>query len=114
MIVLDEFDFLVKDDKLAISIDCPTEEIKNLIWDCKNVIILSCMNDRKYALINILPSIREILEKVATVLVIFKQQNEIISAFDVELIKDNALEFDDLFNDGCISCCEKFEKLAKK
>ena len=113
MIVLDEFEFLVKDNELAIAIDCPTKEIKSLIWDYKNVIILNFIDNNKYALINILPNIREILEKVATVLIIFKQNDEVVDAFDVELIKDNSLNFDDLFEEGAISCYKKLEELKE-
>lgn len=113
MNVLDEFEFLLKDDKLAISIDYPVEEIKSLVWDYKNVIILSFINGSKCALINILPNIREVLEKIETVMIIFKQNNEIVKAFNVELIKDNSLGFEDLFEKGAISCYKKFEELQK-
>ena len=49
----------------------------------------------QYVLTNILPNIREILEKTETVMVIFKQKQDVVEAYDVEIIKDATLEFDD-------------------
>lgn len=114
MIVLDEFEFLVKDSELAISLDCPSNAIKRLVWDCKNVIILEFTDGNKFALINILPNIRDLLRNAKSVLVIFNQNNEIVDAYDVELIKNDAMGYDDLFEAGAISCCKKFEELKEK
>ena len=72
MIVLDNHEFNIKNNELAISIDCPVAEINNLKWDTKNTIILSMEDGIQYALTNILPNIREILEKIETVMIVFE------------------------------------------
>ncbi len=113
MIILDDFEFHIKNNELAISVDCPVAEINNLKWDTKNTIILSMEDGTQYVLTNILPNIREILEKTETVMVIFKQKQDIVEAYDVEIIKDATLEFDDLFNEEAVSCYRKFEELKK-
>ena len=74
MIVLDNYEFNIKNNELAISIDCPVAEINNLKWDTKNTIILSMEDGKQYILTNILPNIREILEKIETVMIVFKQK----------------------------------------
>ena len=113
MIVLDNFEFHIKNNELAISIDCPVAEINNLKWDTKNTIILSMEDGKQYILTNILPNIREILEKIETVMIVFKQKQDIVEAYNVEIIKDTTLEFDDSFNEEAISCYRKFEELKK-
>ena len=113
MIVLDNFEFHIKNNELAISIDCPVAEINSLKWDTKNTIILSMEDGKQYILTNILPNIREILEKIETVMIVFKQKQDIIEAYNVEIIKDTTLEFDDSFNEEAISCYRKFEELKK-
>ena len=113
MIVLDNFEFHIKNNELAISIDCPVAEINNLKWDTKNTIILSMEDGEQYLLTNILPNIREILEKIETVMIVFKQKQDIVDAYDIEIIKDTTLEFDDLFNEEAISCYRKIEELKK-
>ena len=113
MIILDNFEFHIKNNELAISIDCPVAEINNLRWDTKNTIILSMENGTQYALINILPNIRKILERIETVMIVFKQKQDIVDAYDIEIIKDTTLEFDDLFNEEAISCYRKIEELKK-
>lgn len=113
MIVLDNFEFHIKNNELAISIDCPVAEINNLKWDTKNTIILSMEGGEQYLLTNILPNIREILKKIETAMIVFKQKQDIIEAYNVEIIKDTTLEFDDSFNEEAISCYRKFEELKK-
>ena len=113
MIVLDNFEFNIKNNELAISIDCPVAEINNLKWDTKNTIILSMEDGEQYLLTNILPNIREILEKIETVMIVFKQKQDIVDAYDIEIIKDTTLEFDDSFNEEAISCYRKIEELKK-
>lgn len=113
MIILDDFEFHIKNNELAISVDCPVAEINNLKWDTKNTIILSMEDGIQYVLTNILPNIREILEKTEKVMVIFKQKQDVVEAYDVEIIKDATLEFDDLFNEEAVSCYRKFEELKK-
>ncbi len=113
MIILDNFEFYIKNNELAISIDCSVAEINNLRWDTRNTIILTMENGEQYLLTNILPNIRDILQRIETVMIVFKQKQEIVEAYDVEIIKDNTLEFDDLFNEEAISCYRKFEILKK-
>ncbi len=113
MIVLDNFEFHIKDNELAISIDCPVAKINNLKWDTKNTIILSMEDETQYILTNILPNVREILERIETAMIIFKQKQDIVEAYNVEIIKDTTLEFDDSFNEEAISCYRKFEELKK-
>ncbi len=113
MIVLDEFEFHIKDNELAIFLDCSVAEINDLKWDTKNTIILSMEGGKQYVLTNILPNIREILKRVKTVLIVFKQKQDIVEAYNVEIIKDTTLEFDDSFNEEAISFYRKFEELKK-
>ena len=113
MIVLDNFEFNIKNNELAISIDCPVAEINNLKWDTKNTIILSMEGGEQYLLTNILPNIREILKKIETAMIVFKQKQDIVEAYNVEIIKDTSLKFDDSFNEEAISCYRKFEELKK-
>ena len=113
MIILDSFEFYTKNNELAILIDCPVAEINNLRWDTKNTIILSMENGEQYILTNILPNIREILEQRETAMVVFKQEQDIVEAYDIKIIKDPTLGFEDLFNEEAISCYRKFEELKK-
>lgn len=113
MIVLDHFEFHIKNNELAIFIDCPVAEINNLKWDTKNTIVLSMEDGKQYILTNILPNIREILEKIETAIIVFKQKQDIVEAYNVEIIKDATLEFDDLFNEEAISFYREFEELKK-
>lgn len=113
MIILDNFEFHAKNNELAISIYFPVAEIDNLRWDTKNTIILSMKNGEEYILTNILPNIREILKQIKTVMIVFKQEQNIVEAYDVEIIKDTTMKFDDLFNEEAISCYRKLEELKK-
>jgi len=113
MIVVEEFEFLVNGDEIAIAADIPVMNIKNLCWDGKNVIIADTDDSGRFAFINILPNIRVLLESAKILMFIFKCDNEVVEAFDVELTKDTSLEFDDLFNEGAISCYKKLEELKK-
>lgn len=113
MTVVEEFEFLINGNELAIVADIQVINIKNLRWDGKNVIIADTDGYDSFAFINILPNIRDMLENTKTLMFIFRNDNEVVEAFDVELIKDASLEFDDLFNDGAISCYKKLEELKK-
>ena len=113
MIILDSFEFLVNNTELGIQIDCPVADIKDLRWDGKNVIILSMENGTQYLLTNILPLIRNILKEIKTVLVIFKHEETILEAYEVDLIHDTSLEFDDFFEQEAQSCYEEIQKLAQ-
>ena len=46
-------------------------------------------------------------------MVIFKQKQDVVEAYDVEIIKDATLEFDDFFNEEAVSCYRKFKELKK-
>ena len=113
MTVVEEFEFLINGNELAIAADIQVINIKNLRWDGKNVIIADTDGYDSFAFINILPNIRNMLENTKTLMFIFKNDNEVVEAFDIELIKDTSLEFDDSFNEEAISCYRKFEELKK-
>ena len=46
-------------------------------------------------------------------MIVFKQKQDIVEAYNVEIIKDTSLKFDDSFNEEAISCYRKFEELKK-
>lgn len=113
MTELDEFEFLVKDNQLAISVDFPVCEISDIKWDTRNTIILSLKDGRQYILSNILPNIRETLSKIKNIMIIFKQGENILEAFDTEIIKEPSLPFNDSFNEEALSFYRAFEELKK-
>lgn len=113
MIIVEKFEFLISGDELAIAVDFPVTNIKNICWDGKNTIVINSENDNKYVLMNILPNIRQMLENTKTLMLIFMQGQEIAEAYDIELTKDTSLEFDDLFYEEAISCYRKIEELKK-
>lgn len=114
MIELDDFEFLVKDNELAVSVDLPVCEINNIKWDTRNTLILSTQDGKEYILSNILPNIREMLRTTETIMIIFKQEENIIEAFDSTVIKDPSLAFDDSFNKDALSLYREFEELKKE
>lgn len=113
MIILDNFEFLTNDSELAISLDCPVGKITCLEWDTKNTIIMSMEDGNQYVLTNILPNIRDMLEKISTVMVIFMKDQDIIEAYDIKIVKNITLSFDDLFSDQAIDYYKKFNELCK-
>lgn len=113
MIIVEKFEFLISDNELAIAVDFPVTNIKNICWDGKNTIVINSENDNKYVLMNILPNIRQMLDNTKTLILIFMQGQEIAEAYNIELTKDTSLEFDDLFYEEAISCYRKIKKLEK-
>lgn len=113
MLVFENFDFLVNGQDLSIVVEHPIVAIKSLEWDEKNTILMQDDDDNKYAFVNILPNIREILQKVTSVMIVFQQNNDIIDAYEVELSKNSNLSFEDNFNSEAIACLRKLEDLKK-
>lgn len=113
MIILDKFEFLTDETELAIAVDIAPVEVEKLVWDTKNTIILTTADQQKYALINILPDIRKMLARLNEIMVIFKSGDNIKEAFEVELIKDDSLNFEDNLHDEAVETYNEFEKLKK-
>lgn len=113
MIILDKFEFLTDETELAIAVDIAPCEVEKLVWDTKNTIILTTSDQQEYALINILPDIRKMLARLNEIMVIFKSGDNIKEAFEVELIKDDSLNFEDNLHDEAVETYNEFEKLKK-
>lgn len=113
MFVFENFDFLVNGQNLSIVVEHPVIDVKSLEWDERNTILMQDNEGNEYVFINILPNIREILQKVMSIIIIFQQNNDIIDAYEVELSKNSNLSFEDKFNDEAIGCLRKFEELKK-
>lgn len=113
MIILDKFEFLTDETELAIAVDIAPVEVEKLVWDTKNTIILTTSDQQEYALINILPNIRKMLARLNEIMVIFKSGDDIKEAFEVALMKDDSLKFEDNLHDEAVETYKEFEKLKK-
>lgn len=113
MIILDNFEFLTDETELAIAVDIAPVEVEKLVWDTQNTIILTTSDQQEYALINILPNVRKLLAQLNEVMVIFKSGADIKEAFEVALMKDDSLKFEDNLHDEAVETYKEFEKLKK-
>ena len=113
MIILDNFEFLTDETELAIAVDIAPVEVEKLVWDTKNTIILTTSDQQEYALINILPNIRKMLARLNEIMVIFKSGADIKEAFEIELIKDDSLNFEDNLHEEALDAYKEFERLKR-
>jgi len=88
-VLVDEFEFFVNGDELGIALDIDEGIITSadLMYDGRNCAILTRNNKKAFLLTNILPDIRELLNKAEKVLVIERvgPKKEIANAYDVSV-----------------------------
>lgn len=108
-------EFYVKNQETAIAFDM--EEVQPLAdkaaYDGKNTLVLLGINNTQFIVQNIVPEVRESLQKQSTIMVILRQKGEIQAAYSLKLETDNNLGFADTFSEQSQQLCTELETIVE-
>ncbi len=100
-IIVDDFEFLVNKDEVAIAIDLNEGNVTSaeLLYDGRNCAVLIRNNEKMFLLTNIIPPMREKLKNMDTVFVLERigTNHEIVNAYTVDIHHVSEMPYPDNF-----------------
>lgn len=105
--------FYVKDGQVAVSFDEENAILADrAVYDGKNTLLLAGVDNKVFAVQNIVPEVRSILKNAGEVMVILEKDNEIAGAYELPLEYNEKLDFEDNFVSEAKDFCEFVTELA--
>lgn len=105
--------FYVKDGQVAVSFADTAVLAERTVYDGKNTLALYGIDGKIYVVQNIVPDVREILKKSQNIMVVLEQGGKIAGAYEVFLLINDSLDFEDNFNQEAKGFFADMLKLAE-
>lgn len=112
--MLDDACFYLNENEVAVFLNNSALAADSAVYDGKNTLVLLGVDNKNYAVQNIVPEVRKVLAQADSLMVILGNGEEIFDMYELKLQHNDNLGFEDTFFESASKFYEDMVKLVEE